>query len=219
MSEWDFAFGLTGWELEFALTHGATYEEYMVVLQEFDREIIGEHGNNVLVFIDAENIPSKFFKEIEARVSYLVDKWNARIYALQKDRATLGWHEIAKENDAIKEVRLAGGPAKNKVDNKIIKDIRRLVTKSVPAETCVFLVSSDSDYHDIVCELKESGVRTIGIGERKSTDRYRVTFDAFFELKGGLFDEVDDSEEEYYSNEPLPEWYVGGSDAYRYKSE
>lgn len=61
MSEWDFAFGLTGRELEFALTHGATYEEYMAVVQEMDREIIGEHGNNVLVFIDAENVPSKFF--------------------------------------------------------------------------------------------------------------------------------------------------------------
>ena len=210
MSEWDFAFGLTGQALEDALSSGATYEEWGVIACELDREIIGDHGKNVFAFVDAENIPSKFWEQIEQGISYLVDNWHTKIYALQKDLATMGWHEVAKTNDDVKEIRLAGGPAKNKVDKKIIRDIRRLVGNCVPAETCVFIVSSDSDYGVVVTELKEAGVRVIGIGEAKANERYKNSFDRFIEL----FDESDDVDES--SNAPLPPWYVGGSDAYRY---
>lgn len=123
MSEWDFAFGLTGQALEDALSSGATDVEWAMIEQEFERAIIGDHGKNVFVFIDAENIPSKFWEQVERCISYLVDKWSTKIYALQKDLATMGWHEVARSNDHVKEIRLSGGPAKNKVDKKIIRDI------------------------------------------------------------------------------------------------
>ena len=121
MSEWDFAFGLTGQALEDALSSGATYEEWGMIERQLEREdIIGNHYHYVFAFIDAENVPSKFFEQIENGISYFVDKWNAKVYALQKDHATLNWHEIVKKNDALLEIRRAGGPAKNKVDKKII---------------------------------------------------------------------------------------------------
>ena len=185
MSEWDFAFGLTGQALEDALSTGATYEEWAMIEQELERLIIGDHGKNVFAYIDAENIPSKFWEKITRYISCLVDKWSAKVYALQKDHATMGWHEVAKTNDNVKEIRLCGGPAKNKVDKKIIRDIRRLIGNCTPTETCVFIVSSDSDYRVVVTELKEAGVLVIGIGAAKSNDGYRQSFDQFLELCDG----------------------------------
>lgn len=217
MSEWDFAFELTGQALEDALSSGATYEEWAMIQQELDREIIGKHGKNVFVFIDAENVPSKFWEQIRDSLYYLTDKWSAKVYALQKDHATQGWHEITKANDEMKEIRLAGGPAKNKVDKKIIRDIRRLIGNCVPAETCVIIVSSDSDYRVVVAELKEAGVRVIGIGEVKANEDYKQSFNRFIELDKidvGDIDESDDVDES--SSAPLPSWFVGGGDAYRY---
>ena len=218
MSEWDFAFGLTGQALEDALPSGATYEEWGMIERQLEREdIIGNHYHYVFAFIDAENVPSKFFEQIENGISYFVDKWNAKVYALQKDHATLNWHEIVKKNDALLEIRLAGGPAKNKVDKKIIKDIRRLIGNCVPSKTCVFIISSDSDYRDVVTELKAAGVCVIGIGEAKANVNYRKAFDSFIELGEEASDESGGEDDvDYYSREPLPAWYVGGSDAYRY---
>ena len=218
MSEWDFAFGLTGQALEDALSSGATYEEWDIIERELEREIaVGNHGKNVFAFIDAENVPSKYWEQIEYRMSCLVDNWSGKVYALQKDHATMSWHEVAKANDCLKEIRLSGGPAKNKVDKKIIRDIRRLIGNCVPAETCVIIVSSDSDYRVVVAELKEAGVRVIGIGEVKANENYKQSFNRFFELdrfEVGDIDESDDVDES--SSAPLPSWFAGGSDAYRY---
>ena len=218
MSEWDFAFELTGQALEDALSSGATYEEWDIIERELEREItVGNHGKNVFAFIDAENVPSKYWEQIEYRMSCLVDNWSGKVYALQKDHATTSWHEVAKANDCLKEIRLSGGPAKNKVDNKIIRDIRRLIGNCVPAETCVIIVSSDSDYRVVVAELKEAGVRVIGIGEAKANENYKQSFNGFIELNRfyvGDIDESDDVDES--SSAPLPSWFVGGSDAYRY---
>ena len=218
MSEWDFAFGLTGQALEDALSSGATYEEWDIIERELEREIaVGNHGKNVFAFIDAENVPSKYWEQIEYRMLCLVDNWSGKVYALQKDHATMSWHEVAKANDCLKEIRLSGGPAKNKVDKKIIRDIRRLIGNCVPAETCVIIVSSDSDYRVVVAELKEAGVRVIGIGEVKANEDYKQSFNRFIELDKidvGDIDESDDVDES--SSAPLPSWFVGGSDAYRY---
>ncbi len=217
MSEWDFAFGLTGQALEDALSTGATREEWTMIAQQLEREdVVGKHCQHVFAFIDAENVPSKFWGQIEGYIYYLVDKWRGKVYALQKDHATQGWHEIAKTNDGLKEIRLMGPPAKNKVDNKIITDIRKLLGKCAPDKTCVFIVSSDSDYWDVVKELKDVGVRVVGIGEPKANVCYKELFHRFMELEEEASDESGGEDDMDYSCEPPPAWYVGGSNAYRY---
>ena len=191
MSEWEFAFGLEGQALEDALSSGATYEEWAMIEQELERAIIGDHGKNVFAYIDAENIPSKFWEKIRRYISCLVDKWSTKVYARQSDPTTMGWHEVAKTNDYVKEIRLCGGPAKNKVDKKIIRDIRKLIRNCTPTETCVFIVSSDSDYRVAVTELKEAGVHVVGIGEAKANDEYKQSFHSFIELDECEYDDED----------------------------
>jgi hypothetical protein len=69
MSEWDFAFGLTGQALEDALSSGATYEEWGMIERQLEREdVVGKHCRHVFAFIDAENVPSKFWGQIEESI-------------------------------------------------------------------------------------------------------------------------------------------------------
>jgi hypothetical protein len=44
MSEWDFAFGLTGQALEDALSSGATYEEWAVINRQLEQEFMDTDG-------------------------------------------------------------------------------------------------------------------------------------------------------------------------------
>ena len=74
------------------------------------------------------------------------------------------------------------------MDAKIIKDIRRLLHRCNPDETCVVIVSSYSDYKGIVSELKQSGVWVIGIGEAKTKQNYRDALNRFIELESWEFD-------------------------------
>ena len=61
MSEWDFAFGLTGQALEDALSTGATHEEWAMIeqeleriAQELEREAIGDHCKNAFAYIESK---------------------------------------------------------------------------------------------------------------------------------------------------------------------
>ena len=197
------------------MSSGATYEEWGLIEQELGRELIGSNGKNVMVFVDGENIPAKYYDQIELQVKWLVDQHQAKVYARQKDGATQRWHDVSRES-GIKEIRLCGGPAKNKVDKKIIKDMKSFVGKCVPSETTLFLVTSDTDFATTVKELREMGVKVIGFGEAKSSMRLRDAYDEFFELQPEQVSE-NDEDEDWYEDQPLPSWYVGGSDAYRYR--
>ena len=214
MSDWDFLWGLSGQALEDAMSSGATYEEWGLIEQELGRELIGSNGKNVMVFVDGENVPAKYYDQIKSQVKWLVDQHQAKAYARQKDGATQRWHDVSRES-GIKEIRLCGGPAKNKVDKKIIKDMKSFVGKCVPSETTLFLVTSDTDFATTVKELREMGVKVIGFGEAKSSMRLRDAYDEFFELHPEQVSE-NDEDEDWYEDQPLPSWYVGGSDAYRY---
>ena len=51
MSEWDFAFGLTGQALEDALSSGATYEEWAVINRQLEQEFMDTDGDALNRFI------------------------------------------------------------------------------------------------------------------------------------------------------------------------
>ena len=195
MSEWDFLWGLSGQALEDAMSSGATYEEWSAIEKELDREFIGKHGRNVFVFVDGENIPSMYYEDIRHEIEWLADERQARVYARQLDQGTKGWHKVAmKDPCRVKEIRLCGGPAKNKVDKKIIKDMQHVVRDCEPSETLVFLVTSDSDYAPTVRTMRSAGVRVVGIGEEKTPERLRKSYDRFVELIPHYDDEEGDDD-------------------------
>ena len=79
------------------------------------------------------------------------------------------------------DIRLCGGPEKNKVDRKIQKDVKREITQHKNVDI-VCVATSDKGYADTILELRARGKRVVGIGESKAPDQLRNACSVFIEI-------------------------------------
>jgi len=76
---------------------------------------------------------------------------------------------------------LYGPPAKNKVDNKIIKDAKKATEKNRNVDI-YYIVSSDHDYVPVIAALREKGKRVVVIGEKKASEGLRNSANKFIQI-------------------------------------
>lgn len=115
---------------------------------------------NTGLLIDGENVGAKKANDILNAARSQGKLYEGKVYGRQKDVHTRRWSDKAKEY-GISDIRLCGGPEKNKVDNKIKKDARRLITQHKNVDI-VCIATNDSDYVDIIRELRHfSGVVSV----------------------------------------------------------
>ena len=93
------------------------------------------------------------------------------MYGLQKDECTKSWSDKAKKLD-IKDIRLCGNPEKDKVDNKIKKDVNQEIKNNKSVDV-VCIATTDKGYTDTVKELRRQGKKVVGIGEKKAPKELR----------------------------------------------
>lgn len=84
---------------------------------------------NTMIFIDAESISANHCSKIIGQGKSVGELYEARYYALQNDSWTEAWRSVAKQY-SIKPILLYGKPEPNKVDCKIIKDIKYILEKN-----------------------------------------------------------------------------------------
>ena len=77
-----------------------------------------------MVFIDAENVSSTYAASIENEIWDIGNVAEVRYYAMQKDPVTANWKPTIKEY-GYKTILMAGKREKNKIDNKIIRDVKK----------------------------------------------------------------------------------------------
>lgn len=137
---------------------------------------------NAALLIDGENISYKKAESIlsAAKRQGVLDMDQVRVYGLQKDESTKGWSEKAIEL-GIKDIRLYGGPAKDKVDKKIQKDAFNII-EQVKNIDIVIIATSDKGYVDSVLKLREEGKRVEVIGEAKASAELRNAAYEFIEV-------------------------------------
>ena len=99
-----------------------------------------------------------------------------RVYGLQKDTSTKGWSEKAKEL-GIRDIRLCGGPSKDKVDRKIQKDALNM--KNI---NTVCISTSDKGYVGSINELRKGRKQVVVIGETKAPVKLRDACNRFVEV-------------------------------------
>lgn len=185
MSEWDFLWGLEGQELLDAMATGATYEEWAHIegQKHEDGEIsffIDELHGDIALFIDGENISSKYAEQILKIASDIGTIAVAKVYGLQKDDHTKKWTGKAKENE-IDDIRLCGKPEKNKVDNKIIQDMKRTILDHSWINT-ICIASCDGGYAKVLDELRNRGLTIIAIGTNNASKKLKDVCDIFKEI-------------------------------------
>lgn len=139
-----------------------------------------EKKKNTALFIDGENISYKKANVIMfvARLQGIL--FLGRVYGLQKDDGIKGWSKEAKEY-GIEDIRLFGGPAKNKVDKRIQKDAIRETVRYKNIDI-VCIATSDQGYAAVIRELREKGKRVVVIGESKAPKRLRNACSKFVEV-------------------------------------
>ena len=101
-----------------------------------------------MVFIDAENVSSTHAASIENEIWDIGNVAEVRYYAMQKDPATANWKSTIKEY-GYKPILMAGEREKNKIDNKIIRDAKKVLNENKSIDIFV-IVSRDGDYTELV---------------------------------------------------------------------
>lgn len=135
---------------------------------------------NTGVLIDGENITAKK----AAMIMHIVEEQGVldigKVYGIQKDDRTKNWKTKAKEL-GIEDIRLYGGPQKNKVDNKIKRDARKLINQHKNVDI-VCLATNDGGYIDVIAELRQAGKKVVVIGEKSASEKLRKSCNRFIEV-------------------------------------
>lgn len=141
---------------------------------------MGQKKKNTALFIDGENISCEKVNAIMDAAKQQGILFSGRVYGLQKDNSTRKWSDKARKY-GIADIRLYGGPEKNKVDRKIQKDVKREITLHKNVDI-VCVATSDKGYADTVRELRARGKRVVVIGECKAADKLRNACSEFIEI-------------------------------------
>lgn len=135
---------------------------------------------NTELLIDGENMSYRNADTIMDVVASQGILFEAKVYGRQKDMRTRRWSEEARKH-GLKDIRLYGGPQKNKIDDKIIRDAKRILNHDKNVDIFI-IATSDSDYVDIIKELRTSGKRVVVVGDRNASDSLRNSCNKFIEI-------------------------------------
>lgn len=141
---------------------------------------MSQKKKNTALFIDGENISCKKVNAIMDAAKHQGILFSGRVYGLQKDNSTREWSDKAREY-GIADIRLFGGPQKNKVDRKIQRDVKREIIQHKNVDI-VCVATSDKGYAVTIRELRAWGKRVVVIGEGKAPDKLRNACSEFIEI-------------------------------------
>lgn len=141
---------------------------------------MSQKKKNTALFIDGENISCEKVDAIMDAAKRQGILFSGRVYGLQKDNSTRRWSDKAKKY-GIADIRLFGGPEKNKVDRKIQNDVKREIIRHKNVDI-VCVATSDKGYAVTIQELRAQGKRVVGIGEGKAPEKLRNACSVFIEI-------------------------------------
>lgn len=133
------------------------------------------------VLIDGDNIPAKYIKEMMQEIAKYGTPTIKRIYGDWTNPYLSKWKGVLLENAINPIQQYAYTTGKNATDSAMIIDAMDILYSDKVDGFC--LVSSDSDFTKLATRLRESGLRVIGIGEKKTPDPFIVACDKFIYLE------------------------------------
>lgn len=135
----------------------------------------------IAVFFDCENISATYvdsiFDEL-AKYGEVIIKQSFRDWSNSNSKS---WNRELHEEFAIEPIQVFSAKgAKNSCDMRIQRAINDTIThKKIDI---IVLVSSDSDFRDIIISVRANGFETIGFGESKTPASLKNAYATFIEL-------------------------------------
>lgn len=146
---------------------------------EENKHVTSRRKQNTMVFIDAESISADRCSRIVGQCQSVGEIFEMRYYARQNDPATVAWKGQAKTY-GIKPILICGEPEHNKIDNKIVKDIRKVMNTNKSID--IFCIASrDGDYAQIAQEIRSRKKRVIILATKNTSKRLK---ESASEVKG-----------------------------------
>ena len=126
---------------------------------------------NTVVLIDAESVSAKHCSSIIGQSKSVGEIAEMRYYARQKDEFTKAWKESAK-NHGIKPILMYGEAQPNKIDNKLIKDAKKILEDNKSID--VFCIATrDGDYTELVDYLREHKKKVVILADKQTSQRLK----------------------------------------------
>lgn len=129
------------------------------------------------VLIDADNVPYKMVTEMMEELAKFGTLTTKRIYGDWTKPTVRGWKQVLLEHAITPIQQYSYTTGKNATDSAMIIDAMDILYASKVDGFCI--VSSDSDFTRLATRLRESGMRVIGMGEKKTPEPFIVACDRF----------------------------------------
>lgn len=129
------------------------------------------------VLIDADNIPRRSLKNIMEEIAIYGTPTIKRIYGDFTKSELSGWKNELLESALTPIQQFGYTTGKNSTDSAMIIDAMDILYEGKVDAFCI--VSSDSDFTRLALRLRESGVKVLGFGEKKTPLPFIVACDKF----------------------------------------
>ena len=133
------------------------------------------------VLIDADNVPYSNVKGMMEEIAKFGTPTTKRIYADWTRPNANGWKPVLLEHAITPIQQYSYTTGKNSSDSALIIDAMDLLYTGKVDGFCI--VSSDSDFTRLAIRLRESGMKVIGIGEKKTPPSLIAACDRFIFLE------------------------------------
>jgi len=133
------------------------------------------------VLIDADNVPYSNVKGMMEEIAKYGTPTTKRIYADWTKPNANGWKSVLLEHAITPIQQYSYTTGKNSSDSALIIDAMDLLYSDKVDGFCI--VSSDSDFTRLAIRLRESGMKVIGIGEKKTPSSFIVACDRFIYIE------------------------------------
>jgi len=151
---------------------------------------------NLAVLIDADNAPRTMIRSIMQEIAIYGTPTVKRIYGDWTSPNLSSWKMALLENAITPVQQYSYTTGKNSTDSAMIIDAMDILY-SGHVDGFV-IVSSDSDFTRLATRIRESGLRVIGIGEKKTPAPFIASCDKFIyiELIRSKYQEQDEQKAE-----------------------
>ncbi len=133
------------------------------------------------VLIDADNVPYSNVKGMMEEIAKFGSPTTKRIYADWTKPNANGWKNVLLEHAITPVQQYSYTVGKNSSDSALIIDAMDLLYTGKLDGFCI--VSSDSDFTRLAVRLRESGMKVIGIGEKKTPNSLIAACDRFIYIE------------------------------------
>jgi uncharacterized LabA/DUF88 family protein len=133
------------------------------------------------VLIDADNVPYSNVKGMLEEIAKYGTPTFKRIYGDWTKPTVSGWKSVLLENAITPIQQYSYTTGKNATDSAMIIDAMDILYTGKVDGFCI--ISSDSDFTRLALRLRESGVKVIGMGQKKTPSPFIAACDKFIYIE------------------------------------